>query len=140
MGDERSRAAGLVADQGRQGFAVGAEDNKRWVTFDVKSALQGRVLLRERGGKGFVCRKVQLDEDKIGVGVGLERRCVERLLIHLDAPFAPVGAGEVEQHQFVLQLGLGLGGGKIREPIGPDRGAALTSAGGDEECAQGERE
>lgn len=70
------------------------------------------------GGLGYFVRVIQFHQNDIFVGVTLKLRRVEHFLFELDAPAAPVRAGEIQEHDFVFRLGLRFGLGQVGEPDG----------------------
>jgi hypothetical protein len=70
--------------------------------------------------------EIHFHEDQVFLRVGLEFLIRENLLLDLDAPAAPVGAGEIDQDGLVLFLGLLLGGFVIMQPAGDSAAMAAV--------------
>lgn len=80
------------------GFAVGVENDVSGIALDTELALElhvaGGIFRRNPDG---VLGKIERHEKQIFGGIILPDGLGEDVFIHVDAPHAPVGAGEVEK-------------------------------------------
>ena len=140
--DECGGAAGEVADLFAEFLPVFVDEDKCGEAISFILLLQFRILLFDFLAELFLIREIDFHEDEILRGVIGEFFLAEGLLDHLDAPAAPVGAGEIEEHGFVLGFGLGDGLFVVIQPRGSGGGLGFhgTERAGErsEECGGGD--
>jgi len=100
-----------------QFLPFGIEHDNGRVALNLIFFLQGLIGFLLVCRQLFVPRKVHLDEYQIFLGVISKFLRRENVLIQLNAPAAPIGAGEVQHDQLVFFLGLRLCFGQIRIPL-----------------------
>ena len=100
MADIFFRPAFFIAGGGI-GFAFGiAEQNRRVAFHGVLFSKLGVPLARIFGQLAFLAREIDFHQHKAVLHAHLECVVLEDLVIELDAPAAPVGAGEVDEQVF----------------------------------------
>ena len=109
-------------------FGVGEVDGG--VAADAELFGEAFVLAAGALGDFFLAGEVEGDEDEVFAGVGFEGSGGENFLIELDAPAAPVGAGEVEEEGFALSFGAFEGFVVV---VGPGVGEGVRTEGEEEE-------
>ena len=110
-------SAGYIAAETTHHITLGSDDQDGRETAYVVLVADLAVTLQELLVKLRVLGHIHLHEHKFVLGVGFERRRIEHLLAQADAPAAPVGTGEINQHGLVFGSGLGLGGLQVSHPL-----------------------
>ena len=87
-------------------LALGVEEHDRRITLDAELLGQILILLLQFWALLLLAREVDLKQDDVLVGPLFELGLAEDLVLELDAPAAPVGAGEVGEDDLLLLLGL----------------------------------
>jgi len=133
--NEGGGAAVEITDLLAEDFAILVNEDECGEALDIILLLELVVLVLDVLRELLGLRKIDEHEDEVLAGVILERRGIEDFVVHLDAPWAPVRAGEVQEDVLVVGLRLVKGVGVIGEP------AAFIGAGADaaEEKDGGER-
>ena len=118
LGYERLRATGEITIELPHllASAVQYDDGRKSENFVLLGQL--KVLLSFLRWLGLFARKIELHQDEIVVRKVLELRLRENVLVELDAPPAPVGAGKIEENEFMVRFCLFLRLAEIAEPIG----------------------
>lgn len=123
--DPLFRSAGLVAEHA-EFFFTGVEHDDGWETLDLIFAGKRHVLLFQGVALRLVGGEIEFHKDEVLGGIIDERLARKNLLVELDAPVAPVGAGEIKQQPFFFGGGLLDGGGVVRQPDGLDLGGCVV--------------
>ena len=97
-------------------FSFGVEQVNRRVSLVEVFFFKRGVLFLESGGLFGFLREIRFHQDQVLGGVVLEGLLREDIFFDLDAPSAPVGAGQVDEDRFVLGFGFGLGGFPVGGP------------------------
>jgi len=116
--DEGRRAAFEIADLLAKDRAVLVKEDEGGVPAGAEFFLEIVILILDFLRELPALRKINQHEDKVFVRVILEFSGVKDLLVHADAPRAPVGAGEIEKKFFVFRLRLFGGLVEIGQPAG----------------------
>ena len=97
FGDEGFWAARQVTEFA-DGFAIRVEEEKSGVALDSEFFLEFSVGLLLGGRELFAAGEVDFQKNEFVLGIFFELHGVEDFFFEADAPAAPVGAGEVNEH------------------------------------------
>lgn len=114
--DESGRSSLEIADMASEFLAVAIDQNEGGITLHVVLLLEIVVLLLHGLGLLLAIRKIDLHQNQLLVGELLKGLLIEGILLHLDAPTAPIRTGEIEQDGLAVLLGRSLGGREVGLP------------------------
>ena len=117
-------------------MSFGVQDVHAGIAADLVMVGEFAIRLFYFGGHRFLTGEIDFEQHKVFVGKAGELGLAEYFVLQANAPWAPVGAGEVYKDQFVLAARLVLGGFKVCKPVRRRRGCKCD-CGRDDQCHEG---
>ncbi len=135
-GDEVGGAGAVVALFAVENLAVSVQQEHGRKAFDLEFLLERFVGFFQILRLGLATGKINLHQDEVGVGVGLESGGGKNPVVKLAAGWAPIGTGEIDEDGLVFGPGLGERGGKVGLPVKIGRRFRLHLATGEDKTCQ----
>jgi hypothetical protein len=129
LGDKRLRPAFEIASLPAQNPAVRVQQHIGGKALNAEEFLHRNICPLKVIALRLVLRKIHRDQDELVLGIAGETVGGQDIVVKLEAPHAPVGTGEREQHMFVFRLRLPQGAGQPLAP-GEFRGGRGFGSGG----------